>query len=160
MSSRFRRLEQLNPDQIIIPSLSLPDRGRFQYWRGQNLGSAVLGYTMSGGGAIAPPMFGPVHVSRLESIARQTASAESNARRLTYQVGEEALRALRQMGYEGDGNFPGIVIGINPNCPINPSLNPACRDDYTEGTLFSIPMADIDPASQAYMHELMSGSET
>ncbi len=153
---KLDKLADLNPRQIIIPSLTLENR-KYPYWRGFNLGRVALNYAISGGKALSPPLVGPVHLSTIEDIARQAASHESGNSNPTYQISTEHVDMLRKMGYEGSGQFPGIVIGVRPSRAMHRSLNPDQQHNNTqEITLSGIPMIDADPASIDYLHELFN----
>lgn len=147
------RLGDLEPNQVLIPSLALPERD-FPWWRGVNLGRIALNYALSSGKSFSPPIAGSVHLSSFEFIARQQASAEAGAMQDTYQVNQEVKELLKSFGYVGDGRFPGLVVGVIPSTVPNLSKNIYKIQDPTEITVASIAIDDIDKASQELLNKL------
>jgi len=149
-------LSNLNPDQIIIPSLAEPNRD-YKWRRGVNLGRVAANYLLSDGKVFSPPLVGMVHITSLESVARQAASSEANAStNETYQMNQNTLEILQRHGYKGNGKFPGLVVGLNPSAYGHSSLNPNQYHNHQERSLSMIPMADIDAASQKFLHNLLN----
>lgn len=133
----------LPPDEIINPNRE-HNGLNYLYWYGANLGEVALGISNQTDTRIITYFSRtPIFLQRDEELAIQAADRARGEPKFNGKVADPS-QLLERLGYDGNGMFPGIVVGVNPTI---------IPEDIGQGLarISIIPVHDIDPYAQDFL---------
>lgn len=148
-------LAGLDSDEVIHPP-SMGERMSFDYYLGENLGRAALLYLETDGQVVSTPHAFGLEISKDWFSARDAAERESGLMHTNRNELVDLNQRLRDLGYTGKLEFPGIVFGLR----IFPSELILVSQREGSGMPFStaelVEHHQIDPYSQSELYHLLN----